>query len=455
MSPQTILIVDDDYGINASLGLLFKRSGYASVCATNPDEALTRLADHEIALVLQDMNFSRRTTGEEGLALLAEIKKQHPRVPVVLITAWGSIDLAVAGLKAGATDFVTKPWSNAQILQRVTTALDLAQADTPAVSADRMELDGRHDFTGVIGNDPQLLSILDLLGRVSDTEASILITGDSGTGKEVMAEAVHRNSRRCNKPFVKVNLGGVASSVFESEMFGHVRGAFTDAHKDREGRFALAEGGTIFLDEIGELDLRDQVKMLRVLQDRTYEVLGSSQTRTMDVRIIAATNRDLTAAVAAGGFREDLLYRLNLISVDLPPLQKRPDDIPLLARHFLSRAIVAYNLQPVQISDAALDWLQAQPWPGNVRQLKHVIERAALVAETDHLDTIHFQHPAQSDTADNVLPPVGQMTMDDLEEAMVRKTLDYHQGNISRAAEALGFSRAALYRRLEKYGIQL
>ncbi|HEX9187638.1 MAG TPA: sigma-54 dependent transcriptional regulator, partial [Vicinamibacteria bacterium] len=308
-----ILVVDDDASVTASLGLLLRQAGYAVRTAAGPAEALA--VAEAPSLVLQDMNFSRHTSGEEGLALLRELKDRWPALPVVLMTAWGSIPLAVEGMKAGAADFVTKPWTNAQLLQSVRTALGLAAARPAAAGAapSRDELDTRCDFGELAGEDPRLLAALEVVARIAPTDASVLVTGESGTGKELVAEAIHRNSRRRDGPFVKVNLGGIATSLFESEMFGHVKGAFTDARADRQGRFALAEGGTIFLDEIGEVEPSAQVKLLRVLQDRTYEVLGSSASRTVDVRVVSATNRDLDEMVARGQFREDLLYRLNLI----------------------------------------------------------------------------------------------------------------------------------------------
>ncbi|HEX6861826.1 MAG TPA: sigma-54 dependent transcriptional regulator [Thermoanaerobaculia bacterium] len=454
-----ILIVDDDPSVTASLGLLLKRHGHPTRAARSPEEAVAVLREQEVDLVLQDMNFSRSTTGEEGLALLAEIRRLRPRLPVILITAWGSISLAVLGMKAGASDFVTKPWSNAQLLQSVETALSLAsQAGERTAPPSREELDRRHDFRGLIGTDPKLLKLLELIARVAPTDASVLITGESGTGKELVAEALHGNSRRKGGPFVKVNLGGISSTLFESEMFGHVKGAFTDARADRKGRFELADGGTIFLDEIGEIDPPSQVKLLRVLQDRSYEVLGSSHTRTVDVRVISATNRDLAELVEKGQFREDLLYRLNLIAVRLPPLRERRGDIPLLARHFLDLCAKTYRRNPVAITDRAVAWLQDQPWPGNIRQLKQTIERAVLVLDGDRLDVTDFvalsgleaRETARGGTA---LPSPGSMTLDEMEKAMIVKCMRHYEGNITRVAEALGLSRAALYRRFEKYGL--
>jgi len=454
---EQILIVDDDASVTASLSLLLKQSGYRSQTAGSPVEALDKIGAGEYSVVLQDMNFSRETTGEEGLDLLRNIKTIKPNLPVILITAWGSIELAVQGIRAGAADFITKPWTHQQIAQAVRTALELAAAGSEKTTIPtRGELDSRYDFSDLIGEDARLLRILDLIGRVSATDASVLITGESGTGKELIADAIHRNSQRFNKPHVKVNLGGIPAQLFESEMFGHVRGAFTDARQDRKGRFETAAGGTIFLDEIGDLDPGSQVKLLRVLQDRTYEVLGSSSTRTVDVRVISATNRNLAEMVDSGAFREDLLYRLNLITIHLPPLRERPGDIPLLARHFMSRLSQLYRRPNAGLTDSALRWLRTQPWPGNIRQLRHVIERALLVGTQDLLQAGDLELALDMDSREDrrdPLPEVGAMTIDDMEKAMILKALEHHEGNISKVAESLGLSRAALYRRFEKFGI--
>ena len=452
-----ILIVDDDPSVVASLGLLLKRHGHPARGARSPEEALGLLREQDLDLVIQDMNFSRGTSGQEGLELLGEIRRLRPRLPVILITAWGSIGLAVEGMKAGASDFVTKPWNNAQLLQAVETALSLAAqpGDGRGAAVSREELDRRCDFRGLTGADPRFLKILELIGRVAPTDASVLVTGESGTGKELIAEAIHRNSRRKAGPFVKVNLGGISSTLFESEMFGHVKGAFTDARADRKGRFEMADGGTIFLDEIGEVDPAAQVKLLRVLQDRSYEVLGSSHTRTVDVRVVSATNRDLGEMVEKGQFREDLLYRLNLIAVRLPALRERRGDVPALARHFLDASARTYRRGPVEITGKALDWLSDQPWPGNIRQLKQTLERAVLVLDGDRLEVADLvalsglaEREARGATA---LPSPGTMTLDEMEKAMIVKCMRHYDGNITRVAEALGLSRAALYRRLEKY----
>ncbi|MEM7588093.1 MAG: sigma-54 dependent transcriptional regulator [Acidobacteriota bacterium] len=464
-----ILIVDDDASVTASLALLFKRQGHATRTASSPAEALAILADEPCRAVVQDMNFSRAgamqgTSGEEGLELLRQIKRRQPELPVILITAWGSIELAVQGMQAGAADFITKPWSNPQLLQAVETVLEVAevraeqhQAERRQEGIERDELDRQYDFGGIVGRHPKLLRILDLIGRVSATDASVLITGESGTGKELLAEAIHRNGKRRAEPFVRVNLGGISSTLFESEMFGHVRGAFTDARKDRTGRFALADRGTIFLDEIGEVDPSAQVKLLRVLQDRTYEVLGSSTTRRVDVRVISATNRDLPKMVEQGSFREDLLYRLNLIAVELPPLRERRSDVPLLAEHLVKHCGRLYGREGLELSPSAVDWLASQSWPGNVRQLKQVIERAVLLARGDTIgseELLDLDALGQRERRDRALPAVGAMTLEEVERAMVVKALAHHGGNITRVAKALGLSRAALYRRCEKFGIE-
>jgi DNA-binding NtrC family response regulator len=452
-----ILIVDDDPSVTASLALLLKQAGYASYAVAGPADALTWLATNRCDLVLQDMNFSRRTTGEEGMELLAQVRAAHPNLPVVLITAWGSIDLAVRGMKAGASDFIVKPWANEQILQTVRTALGLSAAPPPSGQApSREELDAAFDFGHLAGEDPRLRKVLQVVGRVAPTDASVLIMGESGTGKELIADAIHRNSRRRGRPFVKVNLGGISPTLFESEMFGHVRGAFTDARQDREGRFSSAEGGTIFLDEIGDLDQSSQVKLLRVLQDRTFEVLGSSQKRTADVRVVSATNRNLAEMVGRGEFREDLLYRINLITLTLPALRDRRDDIPILAARFLQTVSQVYRRDGLRLSDDAIRWLRQQPWPGNVRQLRQSIERTVLISEDAVLTAADFRRTADMEPGESgreVLPPVGSMTMDEIEKAMIVKSMKHHGGNVSKVAEALGLSRAALYRRFEKYEI--
>ncbi len=455
------LIVDDDPAIRTSLKLLLKQAGHAAQAVATPAEALAAVRQTPPELVLLDMNFSLETSGQDGLALLREMKQLAPQVPVVLITGWGSIALAVEGMKAGAAEFVTKPWHNAALLQTIGTVLRLpgapAEGPAPDAVAARRQLDRQYQFADIVGLDSQLLHVLRQVGQVAGTDASVLIEGESGTGKELIAEAIHRNSPRAGRPFVKVNLGGISASLFESEMFGHRRGAFTDAKADRVGRFELANGGTIFLDEIGELELASQVKLLRVLQDRTYEVLGDSKPRRLDIRVVAATNRRLAEQVAQGRFREDLFYRINLISVRLPALRERPADIPLLAQHFVAQLRTAYQRPALKVGPGALRWLAEQPLPGNIRELKNLVERAVLVSGHDELGPDDFQahavHSPVPSFAHSLLPAPGTATLDELEAQMIRQTLAHYAGNISRVARALGLSRGALYRRLEKHAI--
>ena len=450
-----ILIVDDDLAVRTSLRLLLKQAGYATEAVAGAADALAAVRRAAPQLVLLDMNFSASTSGADGLALLAQLKALAPAVPVVLLTGWGSIGLAVAGMKAGAAEFITKPWQNEALLQTIATVLALQAPAEAAPPAGRRALDKQLQLGAIVGDDPRLLAVLRQVGQVAATDASVLIAGESGTGKELIAEALHHNSHRRGQPFVKVNLGGISASLFESEMFGHRRGAFTDARADRVGRFELADGGTIFLDEIGELELASQVKLLRVLQDRTYEVLGDSRPRRLNLRVVAATNRNLAELVAQGRFREDLFYRLNLITLHLPALRERPHDIPLLARHFVAQLQATYQRPALRLGAAAVQWLQAQALPGNIRELKNLVERAALVSSHDELTPADFQaQPAALPPAPPAaLPTPGTMTLEALEEQMIRQSVAHYQGNLSQVARALGLSRGALYRRLDKFGI--
>lgn len=456
-----ILIVDDDEAVRASLNLLLKQAGYTVQTAENPLEALEKASLQQPELVIADMNFSIETSGEEGLALLRELRLKYPRLPVILITAWGSVPLAVEGMKLGAADFLNKPWQNDHLLQSIKTVLTLAHQKQEeeietGVAPNRAALNKKYDFDAIVGEAPLLLEVLDRVGRVSATDASILIMGESGTGKELIAEAVHGNSHRYNKPFVKVNLGGISASLFESEMFGHKKGAFTDAKNDREGRFEMANGGTIFLDEIGDLDMSSQVKLLRVLQDRTYEVLGDSKTRTVDVRVICATNRNLEEMVAEGKFREDLFYRINLITVRLPSLRERPGDVPLLVNHFIQNLKEMYRRPTLEASPEALRWLRAQLFTGNIRELKNVVERVVLLSGHDRLEIADFEAQLQPAKASRKVlggAELPLMQLDDMEKAMIIKAIELHNDNMTQVAKALGLSRGALYRRLEKYNI--
>jgi DNA-binding NtrC family response regulator len=449
-----ILIIDDDIAVRTSLLLLFQNEGYQAMAAAAAEEALLMLENNNVTLIVLDLNFSIETSGREGIALLQKVRAIRATVPVILITGWGTIELAVEGMKLGANDFINKPWSNEHLLQSVKTLLQLQQKKV--VHHTRKQLDEQYDFKNIIGEDARLLELLETIGRVAATDAAVLITGESGTGKELVAEAIHQNSLRSNKAFVKVNLGGISTSLFESEMFGHIRGAFTDARTDRVGRFELANKGTIFLDEIGDLDLNSQVKLLRVLQDRTYEVLGSSRTKTADLRVICATNKNLDEMVARGTFREDLLYRINLISIHLPALRERPKDIPLLVNFLINNLREIYNRPGLSASPAALKWLQQLPLPGNIRQLKNLVERTVLVSRNDHLEIDDFRSQLELSPAKKgnlQLPDVGTLTLDEIEVLMIKRSLEFHKNKVSKAAASLGLTRSALYRRLEKYNI--
>ncbi|XYJ12141.1 sigma-54-dependent transcriptional regulator [Telluria sp. B2] len=446
-----VLVVDDDGAVQVSLALLLKQSGFDTACCNGPQQALALLAGESFDLVLQDMNFSLQTSGAEGLALLAEIRQRHPALPVLLMTAWGSIALAVSGIKAGAANFFTKPWDNAQLVELVRATLELAGA--PGGGPTRKSLDSQFDFGGIVGEHPKLLRVLATIGQVARTRAPVLILGESGTGKELVADAIHRNSPRADQPIVKINMGAITPTLFESEMFGHVRGAFTDARSDRKGHVASADGGTLFLDEIGELNRGDQVKLLRVLQDQRYQPVGASRSEQADIRVVSATNRELAELVAAGEFREDLFYRLNLITIRLPPLRERRSDIPLLARHIAATVADSYGLGEVSLTGGALEWLSAQPWPGNIRQLRQTLERTLLLAGKAQLTGADFA-AGQHDEGTNA-PRLGVdgMTLEQVERHMIEQALDQHGGNITRVARTLGLSRSALYRRLERHGL--
>jgi DNA-binding NtrC family response regulator len=449
-----ILIIDDDIAVRTSLILLLEKEGYKASGTGEPKEALKLIREQPPQLIILDLNFSIDTSGNEGMELLQQVKKINDKIPIILMTGWGTIELAVTGMKLGANDFLNKPWSNDHVLQSIRTLIDLKEKKS--VKHSRKQLDSLYNFRHIIGEDQKMLEILETIGRVAGTDASILIMGESGTGKELIAEAIHQNSLRASKPFIKVNLGGISTSLFESEMFGHIRGAFTDAKYDRVGRFELANKGTIFLDEIGDLDGGSQVKLLRVLQDRTYEVLGSSRTKTVDVRVVCATNRNLQEMVERGTFREDLLYRINLITIQLPPLRERPGDIPLLVEFFINNLKEIYNRPELKVSKEGLKWLQQLPLPGNIRQLKNLVERSVLVSRKDLLEADDFKSQLELSPGKKgsmQLPEVGTVTLDELEMQMIRRAMDYHRNKISRAANALGITRSSLYRRLEKYNI--
>ena len=447
-----IVIIDDDIAVRTSLQLLLEQAGFETKALGTPNEATAYLHHNKPSLIILDMNFSLNTTGEEGLQMLRDIRKKHTAVPVILITGWATIELAVKGIKAGANDFINKPWNNEHLLQSVKTLLKLQHPRLEKISRDG--LDKTFQFDHIVGEDKGLLSVLSLVSDIAGTEASVLIMGESGTGKELIAEAIHQNSQRINRPFIKVNLGGISSTLFESEMFGHVKGAFTDAKSDRSGRFEMANRGTIFLDEIGDLDLPSQVKLLRVLQDRTYEVLGSSKTRTVDVRVICATNKNLEEMIATGSFREDLYYRINLITIKLPSLRERPGDIPLLVNYFTENLRQIYERPALQFTETALQHFQQMNLPGNIRQLRNIVERSVLMSKKNILDVDDIRDEGSAHRNGNTqIPEVGMLTLEEIEKQMIVKTMEFYHSKITRVAKSLGITRSALYRRLEKYNI--
>lgn len=446
-----ILIVDDDKSIRLSLGVLLRRAGHDVTAVETPGGALDIVRSTPLQLILMDMNFSRSTTGEEGIELLRKCKIFQPDTPVILITAWGSIPLAVEGMQAGAFDFITKPWDNRLLLQRIDTALQLTATQTQTASS---PASSDFDRCGIIGKSAALTQVLETVRRVAPTNAPVLILGENGTGKELIAHAIHANSPRAKEPFVMVNLGGISQSLFESEMFGHAKGAFTGAVAARKGRFEVADKGTIFLDEIGDLDPASQVKMLRVLQQHTFEPLGESKPRKVDIRVVCATNADLQAMVADRTFREDLFYRINLITLRLPPLRERREDIPLLVEHFARANAAEAGIDMPEITSDAMTWLSRQQYPGNIRELKNLVERTMIVCGgAASLTAEDFAKAAGADASRNALTSIEGATLDDLERSAIVSALEKYPGNLSKVAEALGITRQSLYRRLEKYGL--
>jgi two-component system NtrC family response regulator len=449
-----ILVCDDDDAVRSSLGFLLTKAGYTPNFASRPEDIIKYIGEADFDLVLLDMNFTASINGEEGIDLLKKIKLFKPYIPVILITAWASVELAVRGIKLGASDFVTKPWNNFQLLKIIETSITLSanRREKPTSVFEKREK--MPEFQAIIGEDPKLIEILEIIKRVAPTHAPVLITGESGTGKELIASAIHQYSARKAKPFVKVNLGGIPASLFESEMFGYRKGAFTDAKSDHAGRFEKAHKGTIFLDEIGDLNLTSQVKLLRVLQDQTFKRLGDTNSITVDVRILSATNQNLYSLVNKGYFREDLLYRINLIQIEVPPLRQRSNDIPLLADYFVNQAVKTYALPNKLISKEGKQWLCNQAWPGNVRELKNIMERTLLLTKSDTINTDDFIGAQKTGQNPDPKRHGSSGTLDDMEKQMIISTIEECGGNLSRSSEKLGISRATLYRKMEKHGIQ-
>lgn len=449
-APHRILVADDQADVLEALRLLLKTEGYQIDTVKSPAAALKAVEQRDYALALIDLNYTRDTTsGEEGLNLLMKLQAADVTLPVVVMTAWASVDVAVEAMRRGAKDFVTKPWDNPRLLATVKNQVEFAGAVRAyqRLEQENQILRGKGGPT-LIAQSPAMRPILEMISRVGPSDANILITGENGTGKGVVAQALHAVSLRAAKGFIAVNMGGLPEGVFESELFGHVRGAFTDAKSDRVGRFELADSGTLFMDEIGTIPLSGQAKILRTLETGEYERVGSSRTYRVNVRLISATNSDLAAEVAAGKFRQDLLFRLNTIHIHLPPVRERREDIPLLAQHFLKQHVERYRKPITGFDDGALEAMRNYPWPGNVRELDHSVERGVLMAQGKVLRAPDLALNAAQST-----PRMEDMSLEEVESFLIKKTLARCDGNARKAAEQLGLSRSAFYRRLERYGL--
>jgi DNA-binding NtrC family response regulator len=449
-SSDRVLVADDQRDVLEALRLLLKGEGFAIETAASPPGVLAAIEKKDFDVVLIDLNYARDTTsGREGLDLLGRIQELDSTLPVVVMTAWGSVDIAVEAMRRGARDFVQKPWDNARLLVTLRTQIALGRAlrRGQRLEAENriLRLDGQ---PSMIAGSAAMKPVLEVVARVGPSDANVLITGENGSGKGMVARALHAASTRSTRPLVTLNAGGVSEGVFESELFGHVKGAFTDARSDRVGRFELADGGTLFLDEIANVPPGQQAKLLRVLETGEFERLGSSRTRKVDVRILSASNADLHAEVAAGRFRQDLFFRLNTIEIRVPPLRERREDIPSLARHFLTSHAARYRKDVRGFEPSALQALLDHSWPGNVRELDHAIERAVLMAQGE---SIRAGDLALRRSADGS-PRLEDMSLEEVESLLVQKAMSRYDGNVSAAAKALGLSRSALYRRLEKHG---
>ena len=446
-----ILAADDQQHILEAIELLLKPRGYKVDAARSPELARDALATEQYDAVLIDLNYTRDTTsGREGLDLLSGIVSQDSTLPVIVMTAWGNVELAVEAMRLGARDFIQKPWENERLLSIIRTQVELRRA---LQHAERLAAENRllnvQGLPELIATSASMSPVLEAITRIAPSDANVLITGEHGTGKEVVARTIHALSLRKHKALIAVNTGGLAEGVFESELFGHVKGAFTDARTDRIGRFELADLGTVFLDEIGNVPPRQQAKLLRVIESGEVERVGSSRSKKIDVRLISATNSDLKAACEARLFREDLLFRLNTVEIHLPALRDRKEDIPALASYFLAQYASRYRRQVKGLDPTALQSLLHYAWPGNVRELEHTMERAVLMCRTEQIQTADLGLVSPRGQAQNL----EELSLEAVESILIRKALQRFQGNVSQAAEALGLSRGALYRRMEKYGL--
>jgi len=458
-SRPRVLIADDQREVREALRLLLKAEGFETETAGSPAEIIQAVTTRGFDAVLMDLNYTRDTTsGREGLDLLARLRTLDESMPIVVMTAWGNVGLAVEVMRQGARDFIEKPWDNNRLVSILRTQVDLGRAlrRGERLEAENELLRAAGEPT-LVAESPEMKPVVELIERVGPSAANVLITGENGTGKGVVSRALHAVSPRADKPMVTVNTGGLSESVFESELFGHVRGAFTDAKADRVGRFELADGGTIFLDEIANISLAQQAKLLRVLETGEFERLGSSRTRSADVRVFSATNADLREEVAAGRFRQDLLFRLNTVEIRLPPLRDRQEDILPLARHFLEQHAKRYRKPLRSFDEGARAALLAHPWPGNVRELDHAVERSVLMAPGEPVRTADLGlQPAAAAGGPGAAAAAGRledMPLEEVERVLIQKALARYGGNVSQAAHALGLSRSALYRRLEKHGL--
>jgi DNA-binding NtrC family response regulator len=464
-SNTRIIVADDQPAVCEAIRLLLKNEGYQVALVNSPVRLLEAIQKEDFALAMIDLNYARDTTsGREGLDLLTQLRTIENVPPVVVMTAWATIDLAVEAMRRGACDFVQKPWDNARVVAIVRTQVELGlanrrnqrlQAENEFLRRDFDAAGGATAFTGIndlIAESPSMKPVLDVIRRIGPSDANVLITGENGTGKGLVARALHAVNSRAASPLITVNMGGLSENLFESELFGHVKGAFTDAKSDRAGRFELADGGTLFLDEIGNVPLAQQAKLLRTLETGEFERVGSSKTRHANVRLLSATNADLDAEVNAGRFRRDLFFRLNTVELRLPALRDRREDIPLLARHFLLRHANRYRKSLAGFTKEADQALSAHSWPGNVRELDHTIERATLMASEVSIQSSDLGLQSTS-TEPNLAIGIEQMSLEDIEKLLIKKSLARFGGNARQAAEALGLSRSTFYRRLQQYGM--
>ena len=446
-----ILVADDQPDVLEALRFLIKGEGYQAVAVNSPPAVIAEVESRDFDAVLMDLNYTRDTTsGQEGLELLNRIQLLDTTLPVIVMTAWGSVELAVEAMRRGARDFIQKPWDNARLSAILKTQIELGRA---LRKGQRLEAENRalrsERFPQLIAQSPAMRPVLDVISRVGPSDANVFITGENGTGKGLVAQTLHSVSLRSTRPLVTVNTGGLAEGVFESELFGHVKGAFTDAKTDRVGRFEMADGGTLFLDEIANISAGLQAKLLRTLETGDFERVGSSKTRRVDVRVFSATNADIANDVAEGKFRQDLLFRLNTIEIRLPSLRDRREDIPLLAAHFLRQHSEHYRKHITGFDEPAIKALLAHAWPGNVRELDHAVERAVLMAQGDMVRAADLGLR----TGREGPPRLEEMSLEEVEALLIKKALARFSGNVSHAANALGLSRSALYRRLQRYGL--